>query len=96
MQTNHSIIDAYRRQRRNEGAEGGSCHRAQQARDAIRSEEKNFEIFRETRVVFAKYIITKIVIWLLNRSGLCLKKFRGGRGHFRIFAPGRQVVTLRR
>jgi len=54
---------------------------------------KKCEIFRETKAVFAKCIITKIVIWLLNRLGLCLKKISGAL--FRIFATGRQVVTLR-
>ena len=53
---------------------------------------KKCEIFRETKAVFAKCIITKIVIWLLNRLGLCQKK---SRGHFGIVAPVRQVVTLR-
>ena len=41
---------------------GGSCPRAQQPRGAKRREEKNREIFRETRTaVFAKRITTKIV-----------------------------------
>jgi len=35
----------------------------------------------------------QIVIWLLNRLGLCLKEILGL--HFRIYVPGRQVVTLR-
>ena len=45
-----------------------------------RKTKKNREIFRETRAVFAKCIITKIVIWLLNRLGLSKKIFGGGAG----------------
>jgi len=38
---------------------------------------KNREIFRETEAVFTECIITKLVIWLLNRLGLCLNKCEG-------------------
>ena len=51
-----------------------------------------FVIFRKTRAVYAMCIITEIVIWLLNRLGLCLRKKLGV--HFKIFAPGGQTVTL--
>jgi len=37
------------------------------------------------RAVFAKCIIKKIVIWLLDRLNLCIKKLLGE--HFRIFVP---------
>ena len=54
---------------------------------------KNRERFRETRAVFAKCIITKIVIWLFNRFGLCLKRFCGGA--LQNICSERQVVMLR-
>jgi len=47
------------------------------------------EIFRETRALIAMCIITKIVIWLLNTLGLCLRRIFGeGGGALQNICPG--------
>jgi len=68
---------------------------AQGATRGAISVKKKIVIFRETRAVFAKCIITMIVIWLLDRVGTCLKKFSGALKNIRHRAPSSHFTSLK-
>ena len=84
-------------QRRNEGATTAGCSSLGDAMQTQNGVKKNISWDHVSMTaVFAKYIITIIVIWLLNRLSLCLTAISGGGAHFRILprAPSSYVTPL--